>query len=188
MFGPDGRPVAYASLIVEPVDDKGHKVLKIYDVGVHPEHRKKGLARKLIEAAIEDRIAHYGLDRDNLLLALSVDLNTPMAAQAIALYAKMGFLLAWQPCSSVTYLDMRMFFENLADPSVASPMNMILSNTRAFQEVIMGVRQTHLLPLKGGRTETPQRRTHMCMFKFYGDTWLKMGHVIADPIPAAPFY
>ncbi|HSO10911.1 MAG TPA: GNAT family N-acetyltransferase [Anaerolineales bacterium] len=77
----NGRIVGNASLI--PFRDKGKRIYLIANIAVHPEHRRRGIARVLTQRAMK-----YGWDKKASALWLHVRDDNP---GAIKLYQELGF-------------------------------------------------------------------------------------------------
>ena len=77
----NGRIIGNASLI--PFRDKGKRIYLIANIAVHPEHRRRGIARILTQCAIK-----YGWDKKSSALWLHVRDDNP---GAIELYHELGF-------------------------------------------------------------------------------------------------
>lgn len=73
--------IGNASLI--PFRDKGKRIYLIANIAVHPEHRRRGIARVLTQRAIQ-----YGWDKKSSALWLHVRDDNPAA---IELYQDLGF-------------------------------------------------------------------------------------------------
>lgn len=77
----NGRIIGNASLI--PFRDKGKRIYLIANIAVHPEHRRRGIARILTQRAIK-----HGWDKKSSALWLHVRADNP---GAIELYQELGF-------------------------------------------------------------------------------------------------
>ncbi|NJC96588.1 MAG: hypothetical protein C3F07_10970 [Anaerolineales bacterium] len=77
----DGRIVGNASLI--PFRDKGKRIYLLANIAVHPDYRRRGIARLLTRRAMQ-----YGRDKKATALWLHVRDDNP---GAIKLYADLGF-------------------------------------------------------------------------------------------------
>ena len=77
----DGRIVGNASLI--PFRDQGRRIYLIANIAVHPEFRRRGIARLLTQRAMK-----YGWDKKSSALWLHVRDDNP---GAIGLYQELGF-------------------------------------------------------------------------------------------------
>jgi ribosomal protein S18 acetylase RimI-like enzyme len=77
----DGRIVGNASLI--PFRDRGKRIYLIANIAVHPEYRRRGIARVLTRRAMK-----YGWDKKASALWLHVRDDNP---GAIELYGELGF-------------------------------------------------------------------------------------------------
>ena len=77
----NGRIIGNASLI--PFRDKGRRIYLIANIAVHPEHRRRGIARILTRRALK-----YGWDKKASALWLHVRQDNP---GAIELYQELGF-------------------------------------------------------------------------------------------------
>jgi ribosomal protein S18 acetylase RimI-like enzyme len=77
----NGRIVGNASLI--PFRDKGRRIYLIANIAVHPEHRRRGIARILTQRAV-----NYGWGKKASALWLHVRADNP---GAIELYHQLGF-------------------------------------------------------------------------------------------------
>jgi ribosomal protein S18 acetylase RimI-like enzyme len=78
----DGEVVGNLSLI--PMHTRGQKIFLVANVAVHPDHRRRGIARRLTEAAL-DRCARLQADQ----IWLHVRDDNP---GALALYRSLGFV------------------------------------------------------------------------------------------------
>jgi ribosomal protein S18 acetylase RimI-like enzyme len=77
----NGRVVGNASLI--PFRDRGRRIYLIANIAVHPEYRRRGIARVLTQRAMK-----YGWDKKSSALWLHVRDDNP---GAIHLYQELGF-------------------------------------------------------------------------------------------------
>lgn len=78
----DGRIVGNASLI--PFRDNGKRIYLIANIAVHPEYRRRGIARLLTQRAMK-----YGWDKKASALWLHVRDDNP---GAVELYSELGFV------------------------------------------------------------------------------------------------
>lgn len=189
MYDPkSGEPVAFISFFADR-DSKNNRLIHIYNVCVHPKWRNMGVARRLINEGIEETLAFHNItDKSKVALGLDVDLTSPMPAEAFALYAKMGFMRGWQPCSSVGNIDWRPLFAEPAGDIARSSILELLADPKKYQEDVLkkGVGRA-FFPLRNPNyEETAEDRNHFCMFKMYHDSWMRLGELIAEPIPRAP--
>lgn len=175
-----GKSIGYITfhLEVDP-DNSKNKIINIYNVCVAREHRNKGIAKRMLEEGLEAMLDHYNLRGAKVLLGLDVELTTYMAAESFAMYAKMGFMRAWQPCRSVGDVDWRPIFNNPTVPAVQSPLNSILMDRERYldEEIREKKQYAHLR----SRSRSTKELTHFCMFKFYGESWYDMGKALAAP-------
>lgn len=175
-----GRTVGFISFHVEvnPNDRRQHAV-NIYNVCVHPAHRGRGLAKRLLAEGLEALLDHRQIRDKQLLLALDVDLTSPMAAESFSMYVKLGYMRAWQPCRSVADVDWRPLFKDLEAPAVVSPLPAILANlSRYVEDEVRGKKPRVHLP---SRTSSSDPLDHFCMFKFYNESWYTLGRALASP-------
>lgn len=183
-WGPElqGRTAAFTSFHVESDPDMpSRSAVFIYNVCVHPKARRLGLSRKLVTEGFDSVIKERNLDPKQTLLAVDVDLTTPMAAEAFASYAKMGFMRAWQPCASVGYVDWRPIFARTL-PAESSAIMKILDTPQEYIKETMQA-PAELLRKKGVLLNTrqkkrPEKLTHFCMFRMYDEGFQSWGHTL----------
>jgi GNAT superfamily N-acetyltransferase len=187
-----GRSVGFISFHVErnPAN-KRQAAINIYNVCVHQEHRGQGLAKRLLSEGLAGVMEYYvdlrrrsppPLD-EPILLALDVDLRSSMAAESFSMYAKAGFLRAWQPCRSIADVDWRPLY--LADQraeSVSSPMASMLTDLSQYVANELEGRQSRRhLPSRSNSSNSSGNFDHYCMFKWHHEDWVTMGRAIALP-------
>ncbi len=209
----NGRVVGFISFHVAAAVNRPRDVaISTYNVCVHPDARGKGLAHRLHDEGIAHAISTYSLQaesrggkRARILLALDVDMASAMAPQAFAMYARMGYLRAWQPCESIGAVDWRpLFDEDGPFEAVHTPLDQILlAPQRYVQDVLRdglpasstasaapdAVGNMRLLVntqdrdrlARNAHYKPPKVQDHYCMFKFYGDSWLTMGELLREP-------
>lgn len=100
-----------------PQTDDYHAFI-LYNVCIDEERRGQGLAKAFIPKFLDAMVKHYRLEKyasatgsqldpatgkpiPPLLVGLDVDLTSDMMPDAFSLYAKLGFVRWWTPCSSV---------------------------------------------------------------------------------------
>lgn len=178
----DGKVVGFISCHVEyDPDNKNQVAFNIYNVCVDRKVRGQGLAKLLLEETVRATINYHKLQDKRVLLALDVDFTTEMAAEAFALYAKLGFLRAWQPCRSVADVDWRPIFNEPNSLAVQSPLPRILAEpTKYLNDEMKGERPS--LRLRSRTRSTGPIFTHFCMFKFYDESFLTMGRTLKSGV------
>lgn len=85
LHGPEGDPAGFLTVLADPAEaqELGEHVGRVYEMGVVPAHRRKGLAEDLVRAAAK-HARNKGLE--------ALELVTDAANEAgRALYAKAGF-------------------------------------------------------------------------------------------------
>lgn len=158
--------------------------IMVYNVCVDPALRSRGLARRLMQEGVEEMLDHHRLRGHNVLLGLDVNLTSEMAAVAFSIYAKLGFVRAWQPCHSVGDVDWRPLFKP-GHAATRSPLARLLADPDDYvRRVLSGTDTGPLLP----SLSSPHKRVpdHYCMFKFYAESWHSMGTVLAAPFQPPP--
>lgn len=174
------RTVGFISFHVEVnPNDRRQQAVNIYNVCIHPAHRGRGLAKRLLAEGLEALMDHRQLRDKQILLALDVDLTSSMAAESFSMYVKLGYLRAWQACRSVADVDWRPLFRDPEAPAVANTLPVMLANlSRYVEEEVKGQKPRAHLP---SRTGSSDPLDHFCMFKFYNEDWLSIGRALASP-------
>ena len=188
VWGPDlrGKTAAFASFHVENNPDAPEQnAVLIYNVCVHPQARRLGLLRRLMTEGIESVVKKRNLDPKQTLLALDVDLLSPMAAASFSAYAKMGFWRAWQPCASVGFVDWRPVFQ-VGPPASHSAITQLLEDAEGYRASVMKSDPADLRSrgvLMGTRQRSkPEVLNHYCMFRMYEESLLTMGQFLVDSL------
>lgn len=116
----DNLLVGFLSIL--PIRHPNLLVLQTYNVCIRPDRRKQGIATRLMNESIARVVAHekqtvyaqrHGEGKKDwladppVLLALDVNWEDKFAAEAFALYVKMGFTRYMWPCESVYRFDYR---------------------------------------------------------------------------------
>jgi ribosomal protein S18 acetylase RimI-like enzyme len=152
-------------------------MLMIYNVCIDAAYRNKGLGKRIVNESIEAVIEKFNLDRSKILLALDVDLRSPTAADAFALYAKMGFTRWISPCEGIHNYD---FTKALQNFSTALPLqNDFIALYRNPEEYIKKVydamKPSAEVAASPEKLEKFNYPTHFCMYKTYEDSYLDIG-------------
>lgn len=116
----DNLVVGFLSIL--PIRHPNLLVLQTYNVCIRPDRRKQGIATRLMNESIA-RVVDYEkqstyaqrhsegkkdwLADPPVLLALDVNWEDKFAAEAFALYVKMGFTRYMRPCENVYRFDYR---------------------------------------------------------------------------------
>lgn len=177
----------------------------LYNVCIDQERRGQGVAKKMIPQFIDELIKHYKLEKyansngrdidpvtgrpvPPLLIGLDVDLTSDTMTDAFSLYAKLGFIRWWTPCTSVANHK----WTSLIDAQMNySKDNQGYSSQDRRDENGNVKKASGLLPTHNGDFPAAQllwdpnpylknafnlgssanRPTHFCMYKFYVDSY-----------------
>ena len=180
-----GRPdkvIGFLSLY--PYVTRDITMIMIYNVCIDAEYRSKGLGKRIVNESIEAVIEKFKLDRSKIVLALDVDLRSPTAGDAFALYAKMGFARWIAPCEGIHNYD---FTKAILNPSSQPPFeNNMVSLYRDPQNYIQKVYET-MKPPGGSEASSESIKkfkypTHFCMYKLYSDSFTEIGNFLKNQI------
>jgi hypothetical protein len=159
-------------------------MIMIYNVCIDFSYRNKGLGKRIVNESIESVIEKFKLDRSKIVLALDVDLRSPTAGDAFALYAKMGFSRWVAPCEGIHNYD---FTKAVRNPSSQPPFeNNLLSLYRDPQSYIQKIYET-MKPPGGSEASAENLKkfnypTHFCMYKLYTDSFTEIGNLLRHQI------
>jgi GNAT superfamily N-acetyltransferase len=196
-----------------PQQDDYHAFI-LYNVCIDEEKRGQGVAKKMIPQFIDELIRHYRLERyansngrdidpqtghpiPPLLVGLDVDLTSDTMPEAFSLYAKLGFVRWWTPCTSVanhkwtSLIDAQMNYAKDDQSYGAQDRRDENGNVK---------KSTGLLPTHNGDFPIAQmlwdpnpylknafnlgsstnRPSHFCMYKFYQDSYGSLAKSLLD--------
>lgn len=186
-----------------PQSDDYHALI-IYNVCIDEERRGQGVAKKLIPEFIDAMVKHYKLEKyakatgreidpktgkaiPPLLIGLDVDLTSDTMPEAFSLYAKLGFLRWWTPCSSVAnhkwtaLIDTQIAWDDARQGYGANEKKDAQGNIKKTS----GLLPTRIADFPAARLlwepkpylsnafnlGTGQKPNHFCMYKFYHDSF-----------------
>lgn len=175
----DGVVVGYVNIYAQR--HAKHLRLLIYNVCVAPEWRRRGIATRMLQRSLLDRIleyewrevyepAGYGpADRPPVILALDVDWTDESAAESFGLYARLGFIRCMHPCKSIARDDAfkRLIGDAEAKSDIDNPLS-ILDDMGAGMEQAMWIK-------KSDKNDTGPLYPHFCMYRLYDDEWQTVG-------------
>ena len=167
-------------LSILPIRHPNLLVLQIYNVCVHPLKRKQGIATKLVNESVAGVLVHeralYAkhalggkkdwIENPPVLLALDVNWEDELAAEALALYVKMGFVRYMVPCENVYQYDYRKILNTDHDVKRNPRIDHLpLSNFPFASFYLKGV---DWADAKIQRADG-KLLSHFCMYKFLDD-------------------
>jgi ribosomal protein S18 acetylase RimI-like enzyme len=122
----DGRILGNASLI--PFRDKGRRIYLIANIAVHPDHRRRGIARLLTRRAMK-----HGWDKKASALWLHVRDDNP---GAIHLYSELGFQEIARRTTWIAKPDPQF-------PATASDIQIVPRHPRFWSQQLDWLRRLH---------------------------------------------
>lgn len=190
--------------------------LIVYNVCVDEERRGKGVAKAMIPQFLDALVKHYKLERNAnatgreidpktgmpippLLIGLDVDLTSESIADAFALYAKLGFVRWWTPCTSVanhkwaSLIDTQFSYQkdggqvfvssekkdaygNIKRPAGLLPThNSDFPMAKLLWDPAPYLKNAFNL---GSSAKASKRPDHFCMYKFYSDSFHSMAKAL----------
>lgn len=162
------RLVGFISSILEErmalTGDESRPVVELYNVCIRKEDRGRGLAKSLVTEYLKQLFLDHNVK--SALVGLDVNFDTPDAAAAFTLYAKLGFLRWWEPCRTIGRFDFTKLF-----PSAEQKKRLPLSSWW------QAIGDSSLLKQKMGMF------THFCMVKEWpGDDLYTLGSQIHEVV------
>lgn len=197
----------------QPAQPDDYHAFIIYNVCIDEERRGQGIAKKMIPAFIDAMIKHYRLEKyakatgketdpktgklvPPLIIGLDVDLTSDTMPEAFSLYAKLGFVRWWTPCTSVAYHK----WAPLIDTQLAwadERQGHGINDTKDPQGNVK--KTTGLLPTRSSdfpvarmlwdarsyltnafNLGTGKKPNHFCMYKFYSDSYASMAKQLME--------
>lgn len=205
----------------QPQQSDDYHSLILYNVCIDEERRGQGVAKKMIPAFIDAMIKHYKLEKyakatgreidaqtgkpiPPLVVGLDVDMTSDTMAEAFSLYAKLGFVRWWTPCSSVAnhkwtaLIDTQLAWEDgKQGPGVNEKRD-----ERGNVKKTTGLLPTRMADFPLARLlwepksylknafnlGTGKKPNHFCMYKFHNDSFHGMAKtILSDPDSVSDF-
>lgn len=201
-----------------PQSDDYHSLI-LYNVCIDEERRGQGIAKKMIPAFIDAMIKHYKLEKyakatgreidpatgkpiPPLVVGLDVDMTSDTMPEAFSLYAKLGFVRWWTPCSSVANHKWTALIDTQTSWEDSNPGVTERRDERGNVKKSSGLLPTRMADFPIARLlwepksylknafnlGTGNKPTHFCMYKFYCDSFHGMAKtILADPDSPSDF-
>lgn len=168
----NGKVVGFCSIYPYTLPHSGYTMIMIYNVCIDKEFRSKGFGKRIVNQSIDAVINKFNLPKEKVVLALDVDLRSPTAGDAFAVYSKMGFMRWVAPCDGIHKYDFMKAVRNSSSiPSLENNFVSLYRDDANYIEKIYNI-----------NNKDKTYKTHFCMYKLYNDSFQAIGNKLKDQI------